>query len=96
MYTTSSATAIVKSKGRARATNDPAVPLASSRHVQARRRRDLVSIYLTALLPALLKRLGGMNQISEEVAPLGRHHRGAIWGPFIIIPSAATRGGTER
>ena len=50
MSTTSSAVAIAKSKGRARATNDPTyVPLASSHRVQARRRRDLVSIYLTAL-----------------------------------------------
>jgi hypothetical protein len=50
MSTTSSAVAIAKSKGRARATNDPSyVPLASSHRVQARRRRDLVSIYLTAL-----------------------------------------------
>ena len=50
MSTTSSTVAIAKSKGRARATNDPSyVPLASSHRVQARRRRDLVSIYLTAL-----------------------------------------------
>ena len=50
MSTTSSTVAIAKSKGRARATNDPSyVPLASSQRVQARRRRDLVSIYLTAL-----------------------------------------------
>ena len=53
-----SSPAIAKLKGRARATNDPAyMPLASSPRAQARRRRDLIAIYIGAV--------GGRAAVSE-------------------------------
>ena len=52
-----SSPATAKLKGRARATNDSAVPLREHHRAQSRRRRDLVAIFLDAL--------GGRAAVSE-------------------------------